>query len=59
MEAELQRHDKGVVHASKHETLRERVSYLVSLDDVGFADGLERVNTARVSLADLHHLDRG
>lgn len=45
LEAELEGHDEGVVHAREHKPLCQRMRDLASLDDVLFSDRLEGVNT--------------
>ena len=56
LEAELERNNERVVHASEDQPLSQRVCDLSSLYDVLLADGLERIDTGSIAFPDLHDL---
>jgi len=56
LERELERHDERRVDTAQNEFLGQSVRDLHLIDDVSFADRLQRVYLARVLLPHLHHL---
>ena len=56
LEAELERDDERIVHLSQDCPLGQRMCDLIAGCDVGFANGLERVDSRCVPLSDLHDL---
>ena len=59
LEAELERDDEGVCDAREDKSLGKRVCNLTTLHNVLFPNGLKRVDTRGVALANLHDLPTG
>lgn len=58
LERELEGDDEGVVDLSKHRAFGECVSDFRARNNVGFANGLERVDSRSVFFANLHDLEQ-